>query len=116
MAQLRQDYQEFARREAEVIVVGPEDQSAFEQYWRREQLPFIGVPDPSHKVANIYGQQVKLLKLGRMPALILIDKMGQIAYRHYGHSMRDIPDNSELLSLLDRLNETDVQPEGIMSF
>ncbi len=110
MAQLRQDYQEFIRRQAEVIVVGPEDQFAFEQYWRKEQLPFIGVPDPSHTVANIYGQQVKLLKLGRMPALVLIDKAGQISYRHYGHSMRDIPANDELLSVLDRLNQTVVQP------
>ncbi len=106
MAQLRQDYQQFASRETEVIVVGPEDQSAFEQYWHKEQLPFIGVPDPSHKVADVYGQQVKLLKLGRMPALILIDKAGQVVYRHYGHSMRDIPSNDELLSLLDKLNQT----------
>lgn len=115
MAQLRQDYEEFVRREAKVIVVGPEDRSAFEQYWRKEQLPFIGVPDPSHKVANIYGQQTKLLKLGRMPALILIDKAGQVAYRHYGHSMRDIPVNDALLSLLDRLNQTeDKQTELVL--
>jgi peroxiredoxin Q/BCP len=115
MAQLRQDYQEFICREAEVIVVGPEDQAAFARYWRKEQLPFIGVPDPNHKVAKTYGQQVKLLKLGRMPALILIDKSGQISYRHYGHSMRDIPANDELLSLLDRLNQTGGQPEGRIS-
>jgi peroxiredoxin Q/BCP len=115
MAQLRQDYQEFVRREAEVIVVGPEDTSAFEQYWRKEQLPFIGVPDPSHQVANIYGQQVKLLKLGRMPALILIDKTGQVSYRHYGQAMHDIPANDELLSVLDRLNQTNVQPKEKIS-
>jgi hypothetical protein len=36
MAQLRQDYQEFVRREAELVVVGPEGRSAFEQYWRKE--------------------------------------------------------------------------------
>jgi peroxiredoxin Q/BCP len=111
MAQLRQDYQEFVRREAEVIVVGPEDRSAFEQYWRKEQLPFIGVPDPSHTVANTYGQQVKLLKLGRLPALILIDKTGQVCYQHYGQAMHDIPANNELLSVLDRLNQTEAPSE-----
>jgi len=115
MAQLRQDYQEFVRRQAEVIVVGPDDQAAFEHYWRKEQLPFIGVPDPDNRIANIYEQQVKLLKLGRMPALIVIDKTGQVSYRHYGHSMRDIPTNKELLMLLDRLNETSAQPEEIIS-
>ena len=113
MAQLRQDYQEFVRREAEVVIIGPEDQAAFEQYWRKEQLPFVGVPDPSHTVADAFGQQVKLLKLGRLPALVLIDKTGQIAYRHYGHSMRDIPANDDLLSVLDRLNQVEVQPERI---
>jgi peroxiredoxin Q/BCP len=61
MAQLRQDYQEFVRREAEVVVAGPEDQSDFEQYWRKEQLPFIGVPDPSHNIANTYSQLTFLL-------------------------------------------------------
>jgi len=40
-----------------------------------------------------------------MPALIVIDKAGQIRYRHYGDSMRDIPANDEILSLLDQLNQ-----------
>lgn len=106
MAQLRQDYQKFLQRQSEVVVVGPEGASDFARYWQKEQLPFVGVPDPDHTVANAWGQQVKLLKLGRMPALVVIDKSGQVVYRHYGHSMRDIPVNDELLSILDNLNET----------
>ncbi len=104
MAQLRQDYSEFTRRQTEVLVVGPEDRPTFAQYWRDQELPFVGLPDPTHQVANQYGQQVKLLKLGRLPALLVIDKQGQICYRHYGHSMSDIPDNREILNLLDTLN------------
>ena len=104
MAQLRQDYQLFKNRDAEILVVGPEDQKAFVDYWNKEQLPFVGLPDPTHKVANLYGQEVKLLKFGRMPAMILVDKQGQIRYRHYSNSMRDIPDNTEILNLLDTLN------------
>ena len=114
MAQLRQDYQDLVHREAEVIIIGPEDQSAFTRYWRKEQLPFIGVQDPNHTVANIFGQQVKLLKLGRMPALILIDKTGHVSYRHYGQSMRDIPATAELLSVLDRLNQNELKIEGLV--
>ena len=68
MAQLRQDYQKFVARNAEILVVGPEDQSAFTRYWQKEDLPFIGLPDPDHRVANLYRQQVNLLKFGRMPA------------------------------------------------
>ncbi len=104
MAQLRQDYQQFVSHDAEILVVGPDDQKAFIEYGHKEQLPFVGLPDPTHKVANLYGQQVKLLKFGRMPAMIVIDKQGQIRYRHYANSMRDIPDNGEILNLLDSLN------------
>jgi peroxiredoxin Q/BCP len=105
MAQLRHDYLEFMAREAEVVVVGPEEKEAFARYWQKEALPYVGLPDPEHRVADLYGQQVKLLKLGRMPALIVIDKAGQIRYRHYGDSMRDIPANDEILALLDQLNQ-----------
>ncbi len=104
MAQLRQDYQQFVERDAEVLVVGPEDRLAFQQYWDKKSLPFVGLPDPNHRVSNLYGQQIKLLKFGRMPALLVIDKHGQIYYKHYGRSMRDIPSNDKILSLLDRLN------------
>ena len=69
------------------------------------RLPFVGLPDPKHSVANLYGQEVKLLKLGRMPAQIIIDKQGQIRFAHYGNGMQDIPDNNELLSLLETLQK-----------
>jgi peroxiredoxin len=67
-------------------------------------LPFIGLPDPAHVVANQYKQEVNLLKMGRMPALLVVDKAGRIRYAHYGHSMSDIPKNREILDLLEALN------------
>ncbi len=73
-------------------------------YWRKQDLPFIGLPDPDHQVATRFGQEVSLLKLGRLPALLVVDKQGQISYKHYGHSMLDIPPNREILALLDHLN------------
>ena len=104
MAQLRRDYDQFVERDAEVIVIGPDDADAFARYWEKEALPFVGLPDPKHQVANLYGQQVKLLKFGRLPALLVIDKQGQIRYRHYGRYMSDIQRNDELFNLLDALN------------
>ncbi len=68
-------------------------------------LPFVGLPDPDHTVANRYGQEVKLLKMGRMPAMMVIDKMGEIIYVHYADSMKDIPANSEVLAVLDERNQ-----------
>lgn len=84
--------------------MAPSDASAIRRYWSGEQLPFTGLPDPGHVVAKLYRQEVNLLKMGRMPALLLVDKAGQIRYTHYGHSMSDIPDNRKILDLLDALN------------
>jgi len=105
MAQLRQDYQKFVDRGAEVVVVGPDGEKAFQNYWQKEGLPFVGLADPTHTVAQRYGQEVKLLRLGRMPALMVIDKAGQVRYAHYGGSMSDIPPNAEILGVVDELNQ-----------
>lgn len=105
MAQLRRDYQKFIDRQAEIVVVGPDSAPAFARYWQKESLPFVGLADPDHQVAGLYGQQVKLLRLGRLPALVLIDRRGRIRYQHYGDSMAEIPANADLLAMLDTLNE-----------
>ena len=105
MAQLRQEYQKFVELNAEVIAIGPEDAQSFANWWHKEKMPFTGIPDPKHHIASVYGQQVKLLKLGRMPAMIVIDKSGYIRYHHFGESMSDIPEDEEVLSLLDDLNK-----------
>ncbi len=103
MAQLRQDHQEFVKRDAAVLVIGPEDGAAFKSYWEKEEFSFIGLPDPKHTVLKMYGQQIKIFKFGRMPAQLLVDKTGVLRYVHYGHSMSDIPSNAELLDLIDSL-------------
>jgi len=104
MAQLRQDYAQFQARQAEVIAVGPEDAESFAAYWRENEIPFVGLPDPKSSVLKLYGQEVNLFKLGRMPAQVMVDKQGVARYVHYGHSMSDTPENEELLGLLDELN------------
>ncbi|MDY6834087.1 MAG: redoxin domain-containing protein [Chloroflexota bacterium] len=103
MAQLRQDYQEFVNRDTEVIAIGPDKPESFKDYWAKESIPFIGLANPGHTVLDLYGQQVKLLRLGRMPAQALIDKSGIIRYVHYGSSMSDITPNNEILQLIDSL-------------
>jgi peroxiredoxin len=104
MAQLRQDYARFVAADIEIVVVGPEAAKAFADYFTKNELPFIGLPDPKASVLKLYGQEVNLFKLGRMPAQVLIDKDGVARYVHYGHSMSDIPPNEELLALGKELN------------
>jgi hypothetical protein len=46
-----------------------------------------------------------LFKFGRMPAQVIIDKSGEARFIHYGHDMTDIPENEEILKLLETMNE-----------
>lgn len=105
MAQLRQDYSKFIDQDTLILVVGPESTEKFSAYWEKNQLPFIGLPDPQHTVLKLYGQQVNLFKLGRMPAQVIVDKEGYARYVHYGKSMSDIPDNAELVELIQLMNK-----------
>lgn len=104
MAQLRQDYQEFVDRKTEIVVAGPENAEAFKNYFEKNDLPFVGLPDPKASVLKLYGQEVNIFKLGHMPAQVVVDQQGVARFVHYGHSMSDIPENAELLTLLDEIN------------
>ncbi|MBI9049971.1 MAG: redoxin domain-containing protein [Anaerolineaceae bacterium] len=104
MAQLRHDQYQFISKKTEIIIIGPENASAFTKYWQENHLSFIGLPDPTHSVLKLYGQEVNLFKLGRMPAQMVVDKQGTLRFIHYGHSMSDIPQNAELLALLEKIN------------
>jgi peroxiredoxin Q/BCP len=105
MAQLRRDFEAFAARDTAIVVAGPEDPEAFAAYFAEHRLPFVGLPDPQRRVLRLYGQQIKLFKLGRMPAQLLVDKEGIVRLAHYGQSMSDIPENEALFAVIDRLNE-----------
>jgi len=104
LARLRDEYEKFTERGAEILAVGPNTSSMFEQYWKNERLPFIGLPDEDHSIARMYKQEVNLFKLGRMPLSCIVDRKGFIRFVHYGASMRDIPSNAELLHVIDELN------------
>jgi hypothetical protein len=84
--------------------VGPDPTSIFQRYWKNENIPFIGLPDPDHSVARTYRQEVNLFKLGRMPLNCVLDAKGYVGFAHYGRSMSDIPSNEELLHVIDELN------------
>ena len=105
MAQLRQDYPLFQERDTIVVAVGPEKRESFAKNWEDNEMPFVGIPDPAHYVADLYGQEVNFLKLGRMPAQMVIDKQGILRYVNYGRSMKDISSNREILTLLDDIQD-----------
>jgi len=104
LARLRDEHDKFTKRNAVILAVGPDVLGAFEQYWQKEKIPFIGLPDPKHSVARMYKQEVNLFKWGRMPLNCVVDSRGYIRYAHYGNSMSDIPSNEELLQVIDELD------------
>ncbi len=103
MMQLHHDYGKFVEKNTVIVAIGPENAKAFKKYWDDNELEFFGIPDEKHTVLKMYGQEVNLFKLGRMPAQMLIDKKGMLRFVHYGHNMQDIPQNEEIFTLIDQL-------------
>ena len=110
MTQLRQDHEKFSERDTVVLVVGPEDADKFRSYFTENDLPFTGLPDPNHRVLKQYGQEIKIFKLGRMPAQVLVDKESVARFVHYGNSMSDIPTTEEMTTLIDKLQAAETSP------
>lgn len=103
MMQLHQDYVKFAEKDTVIVAIGPEKAGNFKKYWEENNYKFYGIPDETQLVLKLYGQKVNLLKLGRMPGQMLVDKAGTLRYVHYGNSMKDIPENSEIFELIDTM-------------
>lgn len=104
MMQLHQDYDRFLKKDTEIVVIGPENRKKFKDYWEENNLEFHGIPDEKKSILILYGQQVNLFKLGRIPAQMLVDKEGTLRYIHYGHSMKDIPENHEIFDLINKIS------------
>jgi len=100
---MKEDFEKFKSRNTTIVVIAPHSQEKVAAYWKKEELPMIGIPDEEGRIADLYGQEWKLLKFGRMPALFVVDTKGNLAFAQYGTSMSDIPTNSEILQVLDGL-------------
>ena len=101
--QLHQDFHKFGEKDTVIVAIGPENAKNFKNYWEENSLKFYGIPDEKQSVLKLYGQKINIFKLGRMPAQMLVDKAGMLRYVHYGNSMKDIPENSEIFDLIDSL-------------
>ncbi len=98
MDQLRDHKEEFEKKNIRILVFGPENNEDFRKYWEENKMPFIGFPD-AKKIMKEYGQESKWYKLGRMPFQIAADSEGNVIEKHWGQSMKDIPDIEGVLSL-----------------
>jgi len=106
---MRDDFERFRERKAAVAVIVPHDARRVKEFWEEENLPFTAIPDPDGNLGRLYGQQWKALKLGRMPAVFIVDTEGKIAFAHYGENMADIPSDEDLLAVLEGMEKTDIK-------
>jgi len=100
---MRDGYAEFISRDAAILAIGTDKPDTFQAYWKKENIPYIGLSDPKASVPRLYRQEVNLFKLGRMPLNCVIDLEGKIRYLHYGSNMTDIPDNETFLQVIDQI-------------
>jgi len=98
---LRRDKDRFAKRGAEILIVAPHDAATVSEYWRKKDLSFTVLPDPDHRLADLYGQRWGFLHRLQLPSVIVIDKNGKMRARHDGSFMWDIPSNKDVLTLLE---------------
>jgi peroxiredoxin len=90
---------------AQVLAIGPDPASSFEAFWQAHEVPFPGIADPKGELLRRFGQQIIWWRFGRMPSVLLIDRVGRVRYEQRGKSMRDIASPMTILMLLSTVSQ-----------
>jgi len=103
-------YDDFRQRRAEVVSILPEPREAAKAWQDRYDLPYPLCADPDASVGDAYDQPVRfgfLGKwsdfLGRMPVAVLVDVREEptVVWSYRGSSTFDRPDIDEILANID---------------
>ncbi len=100
MMRLHRDVEMLKAKGIKLLVVCPEDEKGVEKFTKDFDFGFDFVADHKHTLADKYNQQVKILKFGRMPAQIVLNKDLEVVYSHYAKNMKDIVEEREIFSEL----------------
>ena len=101
---LGEDFEKFKQYNAVLFTILPDTQESAEKFEELYENKFPIYYDSKKKVNKMLKQEVKPLKMGRMPAILVIDAQGIIRYAYYGDSMDDIPENEVIIDILKDLN------------
>ena len=96
--------EEFAKFDAEIIAILTDkvkNAKKMEEKYAKGKIPIYY--DSEKKVGKMLKQEWAVTKLGRMPALLVVDKQGLVKYAYYSDSMKDIPTNQEVLEFLESM-------------
>jgi len=104
MAQLRHDYEQFQKLNAEILVVVPNGPRMIERYVRQNHPPYAILSDKGSGVAGSYLQVKQFFSLGT-PTVFVVDQAGRLRYAYYATSLLEEPDNQEPLSILEKMKD-----------
>ncbi len=96
MVRLHQEKDFLKSKNVNLVVIVPENEAGLTKYLNNTSINLNFVSDSKHTIADKYHQAVKFLKLGRMPAQILLDKDLNVVYEHHASNMKDVVLESEI--------------------
>ncbi|HUX99367.1 MAG TPA: redoxin domain-containing protein [Candidatus Deferrimicrobium sp.] len=102
---LAKDIEKFRELNTELYVITAdrfENARRLELQYAKEKFPVYF--DKTHEVVRLLKQEVKVLRLGRLPAILIIDKQSIIRWAYYGDALHDIPSNKTIFEELEKLS------------
>ena len=100
---MRDRYEEFTSRGAEVIAIAPSDIEHSRQYFERNDIPFPCLADQRREVFRQFDVKSALVSLGQRPGLFVIDGAGIVRFAYLGFQQWEIPSVDDTLKQLDAL-------------
>lgn len=101
---LGKDADDFAKLNCEIFPITAdryENARRLELRYAKEKFPIFF--DNERKVTKILNQEVKIFRLGRLPAVLLLDKNAVIRWAYYGDTLMDVPPNKIILEVIQNL-------------
>jgi peroxiredoxin len=101
---MMRDLKKFKDLDTELYIITAdrfENARRLEVFYLKKQVPIYF--DTKHEIVTLLKQDVKILHLGRLPAILIVDKKGIVQYAYYGSSFIDIPSNRELIRTLTKI-------------
>lgn len=102
---MRQSYDEFQRRDAEVLAISSENREAGAIFKASFELPFPLLVDADLRIIRAYGVFHENEAKGRLiarPATFVLDANGIIRYRYIGQNAGDRPSADTILAALSK--------------
>ena len=105
LRRLAEDFYKFKELNVELIPILQDNKKntrKMEERYGKKIYPIYY--DVKREIGKAFKQEISLLKLGRMPATLIVDKDGIIKWTYYADSLEDVPSNDEMLEIIENLD------------